>query len=401
VVGGKYLNRIVSVTDASVGWLTSRFHDRTARFDVYRHQSKRFCYAVVKEVDFTYDRNRILFHFTKTQDKFDEWIEFGSPRICAFKSKVVTKKDKQVQNDENTLSMEKKLSIEAASISKSILRQEPALEIQDTVFRRTSLEPDVLFPQVSEASDTNENPQGDAASPATVERIESPAFAVSDSALFEQTGRRSSLAHDVIPVVHPSLHSVTAKADHLVAPSGSNVWQTSSDHFSDMNICRYANVQGYAGEHSFGSMASATHVSNMKPRPPDFITAGREPTLDFASHNHSNNFSEGQMMWNSSAMNDARFASSAVGLSGLDILAAVTHHHALGSSSAAMEMCTNGTANNQAHGFGQPLFHREQAHDVVHGFAPKQQQQHPHPSSSMGHPTNGCLPFSGSQFGWQ
>jgi hypothetical protein len=42
----------------------------------------------VKEVDFTGPVKRILFHFSKTHEKFDEWIDFGSPSICPFDSKV-------------------------------------------------------------------------------------------------------------------------------------------------------------------------------------------------------------------------------------------------------------------------------------------------------------------------
>jgi hypothetical protein len=39
-------------------------------------------------VNFGGEEKRILFHFPKTSEKFDEWIEFGSPRICALNSKV-------------------------------------------------------------------------------------------------------------------------------------------------------------------------------------------------------------------------------------------------------------------------------------------------------------------------
>jgi len=62
-----------------------------ARFDVFRQgkeKKPRFYTAVVDRVDNSGPTLRILFHYAKTGSKYDEWIEFGSARICTFNSKV-------------------------------------------------------------------------------------------------------------------------------------------------------------------------------------------------------------------------------------------------------------------------------------------------------------------------
>lgn len=42
---------------------------------------------------------RICFRFPKTKDNHREWLDFGSPRICSFKSQVLRKQPKEVKED--------------------------------------------------------------------------------------------------------------------------------------------------------------------------------------------------------------------------------------------------------------------------------------------------------------
>jgi hypothetical protein len=79
-----------------------------AQFDVFREDKRRFCWATVVEVDCSGSVMRICFRFPKTKDNYIEWLEFGSPRICPFKSKVhkkgrrdpkVDDKSKVIKND--------------------------------------------------------------------------------------------------------------------------------------------------------------------------------------------------------------------------------------------------------------------------------------------------------------
>lgn len=86
VVGGK--QSMVSSTTV----ISQKF---TARFDVKREAKGRFYSAIVKSVQFDESDKKILFHYSKSNDKYDEWIEFGSPRICAFKSKVPMEMEKK------------------------------------------------------------------------------------------------------------------------------------------------------------------------------------------------------------------------------------------------------------------------------------------------------------------
>jgi hypothetical protein len=70
-----------------------------AQFDVYRKDKKKFCWAVVTDVDFVSPVKRVCFRFTKTKDNHIEWIEFGSPYICLYKSKVIKKELKPTKAD--------------------------------------------------------------------------------------------------------------------------------------------------------------------------------------------------------------------------------------------------------------------------------------------------------------
>ena len=61
-----------------------------AQFDVFREDKQRFCWATVVEVDSNGPEMRICFRFPKTRDDHREWLDFGSPKICPYKSKVLS-----------------------------------------------------------------------------------------------------------------------------------------------------------------------------------------------------------------------------------------------------------------------------------------------------------------------
>ena len=65
-----------------------------ARFDVQRTGKDKFTVATVAKFDFSGATKRIMFHFQRTSDECDEWVEFGSPRIAALFSKVPKAKKK-------------------------------------------------------------------------------------------------------------------------------------------------------------------------------------------------------------------------------------------------------------------------------------------------------------------
>jgi hypothetical protein len=70
----------------------------SAHFDVYRVDKKRFYWAAVVEVDFKGVVGTICFRFPKTKDSHIEWLEFGSPHICSYKSKVIRKEKKEIND---------------------------------------------------------------------------------------------------------------------------------------------------------------------------------------------------------------------------------------------------------------------------------------------------------------
>jgi hypothetical protein len=372
----------------------------------------------VKEVDFTYDRNRILFHFTHASEKFDEWIDYGSPRICAFQSKVVRGK-KGIPQQPSGMSMAKQISAEAASISKALLAGEQAAEIEHCKQTGINEEHEDSYRHVSEASDTTETRQCDATSLTTPEQIESPASEVSGTGSFD-------LVSDSLPTLEKAAcrdqemsHSATIeqveKRTTDAVSLSSNVWLASRDVPSSLGNLR--EMRGYAGDmnassstfypihrnmpvdqlisndylrrvdtayvpqpHEFGSLGPATRVQGINPRAPDFITSTRTPSFDYEQ---SGRFPD-QRFWG--ATPTSAHAASAVGLSGLDILAAVTNRHVLGSSNANGGMALSADGFQ---GFGHALPRPEDQ--------PAMQQQ-----SSMGYnsATDGAL-FNGSQFGWQ
>ena len=63
--------------------------DCLALFDVYREDKQRHHWAVVEDVDFSEHIKRICFRFNKSDDNHVEWIDFGSPRICTYKSRTI------------------------------------------------------------------------------------------------------------------------------------------------------------------------------------------------------------------------------------------------------------------------------------------------------------------------
>jgi hypothetical protein len=152
------VDRHPSYTSCTRG-LTLSFLFFEARFDVFRPEKKRYFFAVVKEVDFAGPDKRVLFHFAKTNDKFDDWIKFGSPRIAAFKSKVVlVKKEKKPKKLENEIRAEKELSVAAATISKAVLSQTHP-QRSHIYGIETYHEPDMSVRQDSESSNVDESPQ--------------------------------------------------------------------------------------------------------------------------------------------------------------------------------------------------------------------------------------------------
>ncbi len=70
-----------------------------AQFDVFRVDKQRFCSAKVLEVDCSGSTMKICFRFPKTKGGHQEWLDFGSPYICPFKSKVAVKTAEEPVSD--------------------------------------------------------------------------------------------------------------------------------------------------------------------------------------------------------------------------------------------------------------------------------------------------------------
>jgi hypothetical protein len=317
------------------------------------------------------------------------------------------------------MSVAKQISAEAASISRALLAGEQSAEIEHCRQRGINDEHENFYPQVSEASDTTETRPCDATSLTTLEQTESPASEVSGAASFDLVSDshrklETAACHDQ-EVFHSEKIEQVEKTTTGTVSLSSNVWLTSRDVPS--NLGSHREVRGYAGDmnatsaslypihldvpidrvstndcfrqvdtayvphsHALGSLGAAPRIQGIHPRPPDFITSTRTPSFDY----EPNGRFPDQRLWE--AAPTSGLAASAGGLSGLDILAAVTNQHALGSSSGngGMAVCAD-----SFHGFGRVLPRPEDQ------LAMQQQ-------SSMGyHSASDGASFNGNQFGWQ
>ena len=72
---------------------------------MFREDKQRFCWATVVEVDRCQLPIRICFRFPRIKDDYIEWLDFGSPHICTFKSKVNGKdrNRKELKQDVNVV----------------------------------------------------------------------------------------------------------------------------------------------------------------------------------------------------------------------------------------------------------------------------------------------------------
>lgn len=389
---------------------------------------------------------KILFHFAKTNDKFNEWIEFGSPRIFAFNSKVVhVKKERKPKKASKELSAEKQLSVAAATISKAVLAQ---TQPQRTHVYGSEIEdgPDMSLQQVSEASDAHESQQMDAPVVSEPMKVDSSESDLSVAISFDQLTRsygKETICRNVAverepkrkesagpvssqwqtsdaepsyrvhrPFVEASRSSASRLDDGLASestPLGSFVSmdRTTSSNGNSMPTSheKYLSHQrgnGYAS-HAFG--AAAFQPSPAPSRPPDFVSA-RSGTG--SQHHTSSLLNRRGFLTASPASVPSSVAPSAFGLSGLDMLAAVTNQHAFGTSMNELSNTGNMSPNIdnfavQPNGLGHSSFMRSdttQAGALLQQRYGLQQQQQQQPPSFSQNQSNSNSPFSNHQYGW-
>jgi len=270
-----------------------------------------------------------MFHFPKTSDKFDEWIEFGSPRICAFDSKVsIIRKEKQAKKKEKEL-MRQRLALEAASANKSSEFAKTNQEVADMPVRQVSAEgdgPSETAPQqIDVASDAQVSGvealkslrhyglqrisgemkiEGETASSSNVANTEvySNMNGHADRSVWYETDQ--SRRHDSVEHCQPMMTS--SSGDSAAAHRDGNSLT------------------------SYGFSGGMEPVASAPSRPPDFVTAGPETASVVNVPVSSNTFLSPQ----TSRM-----------LSGLDMLAAVTNQHMFN----VMPSMTPGPVNNFSH----------------------------------------------------
>lgn len=363
-----------------------------ARFDVYRHERQRYFFAVVKDVDFFGSVKRIFFHFAKTSDKFDEWVEFGSPRICAFNSKACPVKRKVKHTKMiHELDVEKQLSVAAATISKGASDQSE-FQCDNTDDTKTGGHLALSLEKSSEFSDV---PHSGVGTPTLL--LQANVDGASDVLGFDHDMTNFSIGRCIIVEQQPerlansasfsaSLTVPERKADLSYRVPRPFVEASKSSSFKDRSsqllssLEKFSSMDSTAWNDGNGKPTSAEkcfpHQHKGQPSHPHDTAAFSQPppapaelpVLTTAPRNAPES-GLGSLPRASSLLNchsflhasptpdhSARVLNSNLGLSGLDILAVVTTQHAFAAPSSEVMNAANPAPTDQPNGLRHPLF---------------------------------------------
>lgn len=375
---------------------------------------------------------KFLFHFAKTAIKFDEWIEFGSPRIFTLNSKVVlVKRERKPKKIETEMSAKKQLSAAAATISREVLQTKA--QIFD-VFSAADDEHDKPLRQVSEASDEQESEHVDPC--ATVVKREvvyleplaaGPVVYDHDRGLHKQQNVSYSIADEwevdrqanigSIPFTSNVWHSEKMLEPSYVAhrpfveasrasSTSFKTMTTTSEALAPHNSCPSTDdTAAHVGGRTKSAAVCERSLSHLS-RPPNF-------SFGFGSQQHQQQRTD-SLLSETGPESAPTNAPQEFGLSGLDMLAAVTKLHSFGTSIDSIDEAS-GTAEPASrtgnfvvlpNGFGHSstLLQSDSAQTVAllqqRLGLQQQQQQRRDPSSFGSNSTNSGSSSSNQQSGW-
>lgn len=401
----------------------------------------------------------MMFHYSKTSEKYDEWIEFGSPRIFEVNSKVV-KNEKRPKNAGMDMSLEKQPSVVECPMAKTLVihtaddvvvegnnvvsETSDANESQHTEDLSSLDQTPIVFSEsvVSRESFTSNNKQGLYQDEFAGRRAEGLVSYGSESlSASEEQGQYPNITAG--RRVEGGTHQCGSE------PLSSNVWYTGDDLSScsrvyggGMNdrmqdtvaLCPVVSVdrvashggmyaplpEDHPGLHQQQNSSSTMHSGrSVTPGYPWNAASGfwqsslghtehRDSVMPGSMNNNYNNNRvslgygseehRGSSFYNFHGPSSSRPVATAMpnsaasfpttfGLSGLDMLAAVTNHHFVGTSSSTSPI---DVPNNNNFGMMIPAHHGFGHRATIMNAAPS--QQHPFGMQPPPHPPMGLNP---------
>jgi len=330
---------------------------------------------------------KILFHFSKTNEKFDEWVEFGSPRICAFDSKVsVIRKEKEAKKKEKEALRER-----LALPQSEILLTDCAGVVESS--RGVGEETDIPVRQVSAESDG----PTETASEQPCVRAEVKLSGVEALKSLKHYGKQrinSGIKFEE-DLVMGGGH--VAQKEHNANLNGctdrSVMYETNLPRSFDLMEQHQPMMTSFSGDlalqreghsrPSYGLAGYMASIGSAPTRPPDFVTALPErASMNVPVHNFVSNH-------------------NAQLLSGLDMLAAVTNQHMFNGGPAIMPGSVN-------YGQGQTSFLQQQPQngqsqdlaELIQRQRLRPQQLDPSAGFLSGETTNQTNPSPSNQYRW-
>ena len=307
-----------------------------ARFDVFRMDKKRFYFAKVQDVDCNGPVKKICFRFTKAKDNHVEWLDFGSPLICPFRSKVVRveRKKKPVENGLNGSKALMIANIQPSPTESHLITNTPlnSNATENQVPKEIPCDkPDVPIP-------SDENIRYDFAT-----TLASLSSSENKESYCVPQGRSS-------PVEVPSQSNVAPTEETLPRMPPANVVSNHIDDFvrGSSNIAETYSY-GNGARNDVGNGSVDLPLKRIYQRPPDLVT--HVPNVSSYSvhvnHGHPPQNGGNANMYGYSMIDDVSSSASVMpsvppsDWSGLDMLAAVTFDAATSMTSSSSSY-TNG-----------------------------------------------------------
>lgn len=328
---------------------------------------------------------RILFHYIKTAVKYDEWIEFGSSRICTYNSKVPFQ-EKKVRKKKPTADEEgshpKPVKVSQASDVPTIKPDSSAASASSS--RENVAESSSSLEARDRGSIFNYGANRITSDAMVIEQPRSPSG--NNSAIFDLSTRTSVGGIDGRAGSTAAQNEQFQQVDRPFVEASR--YRPQSSDFSAQHV-QSDNWAPTRNQNYGASDFSRTNVQHT--RPPSFTTYRSNPVPNSASlsnfgsqrpftFDRSSLPPETQLPGASPAPNGSRN----VALSGLDMLAAVTSHGAFANILESAPKLSNRTAS--VSGFPQPNVGQSYTQQNVGHSYMQQNMGHIHHAQQQGHP---------------
>jgi len=319
-----------------------------------------------------------LFHYIKTAVKYDEWIEFGSSRICTYNSKVPFQerkvRKKKPTDEGGSQSLPVKVS-QAADIPS--IKTEPSAASASSSRENVTESPALL--EARDCGSVFNYGVNRITSDAMV--IEQPKCPIGNGSAFPRSTGTSTIGGDF----HAGSTAVQTEQFQQVERAfveASRYRQQTSD-FPAQHV--QSDTWAHARNQDYG--ASDFSRTNQHTRPPSFTTYQGPVSNSSPLSNVGPYTVDGISMLPETQSPGASLAPNGnrnVTLSGLDMLAAVTSHGAFANILESAPKLSNQTASVSS--FSQPNMGQSYTQQNVGHSYTQQNMGHPHHAQQQSHP---------------